>query len=169
MKNTIFSSAVSILLSVSLHAATLSDHAGLKLELEDNGNISGVELGGAKLPKGSLGGFYLLDPNSTKKIPLTGKTVSKDGKLQLTFTSPVQAKVSAEITEGQGYIEVAGVLEDLTGKDRGLWLGFNLPVNTTGWKWGKTLSVSPVITNEAPGKKVASRSAFRRRIRASSK
>ena len=151
MKNTIFSSAVSILLSVSLHAATLSDHAGLKLELEDNGNISGVELGGAKLPKGSLGGFYLLDPNSTKKIPLTGKTVSKDGKLQLTFTSPVQAKVSAEITEGQGYIEVAGVLEDLTGKDRGLWLGFNLPVNTTGWKWGKTLSVSPVITNEAPG------------------
>ena len=43
-----------------------------------------------------------------------------------------------------------GELEDLTGKDRGLWLGFNLPVNTTGWKWGKTLSTSPVINKENP-------------------
>jgi hypothetical protein len=29
-------------------------------------------------------------------------------------------------------------------------VGFNLPVNTTGWKWGKTLSVSPVINQETP-------------------
>ena len=151
MKNTLLSSAAGILLSVSLHAATLSDNAGLKIELEDTGNIAGVELSGAKLPKGSPGGFYLLEPNSTKKIPLTGKAVSKDGKLHLTLTSPLQANVSAEITEGQGYIEVTGVLEDLTGKDRGLWLGFNLPVNTTGWKWGKTLSVHPEITKAEPG------------------
>ena len=43
------------------------------------------------------------------------------------------------------------MLEDLTGKDRGLWLGFNLPVNTMGWKWGKTLSVHPEITQTEPG------------------
>jgi len=91
-----------------------------------------------------------MEPNSTKKIPLTGKTVSEDGKLQLVLTSPFQANVSVEITEGQGYIEVAGVLQDLTGKDRGLWLGFNLPVNTIGWKWGKNLSTSPVISKENP-------------------
>ena len=54
------------------------------------------------------------------------------------------------LTEGDGFIEVAGELEDLTGKDRGLWLGFNLPVNTTGWKWGQTLSTSPVISKENP-------------------
>ena len=134
--------AAGFLLSAPLMATTVSDQAGLKLELEDTGSITGVELGGAKLPNGSLGGFYLLEPNSTKKIPLTGKAVSKDGKLQLTLTSPLQAGVNAVVTEGQGYIEVRGELEDLTGKDRGLWLGFNLPVNTTGWKWGKTLSTS---------------------------
>ena len=131
-------------------AATLSDHASLKLELEDNGNIAGVELSGDKLPKGTDGGFYLREPNSAKKISMLGNAVSKDGKLQLTLTSPLQAKVRAVLTEGEGFIEVVGELEDLTGKDRGLWLGFNLPVNTTGWKWGQSLSTSPVIKKENP-------------------
>ena len=139
-----------LMVSIQTQAATISDRLGLKLEMEENGNITGVELGGAKLPKGSVGGFYVMEPNSAKKIPMTGKSVSKDGKLQLLLTSPLQANVSAKVTEGQGFIEVEGELEDLTGKDRGLWLGFNLPVNTTGWKWGKTLSVSPVITQENP-------------------
>ena len=151
LKRTSLSMAVVFLFGVSALAATVSDQAGLKLELEDTGNIAGVELGGVKLPKGSLGGFYLMEPNSTKKIPLAGKVVSKDGKLHLLLASPLQADVSAEITEGQGFIEVAGILEDLTGRDRGLWLGFNLPVNTTGWKWGKTLSVHPEITQTEPG------------------
>jgi len=117
-RNSILVLTTGLLLSVSLHAATLSDHADLKLELKDSGDIAGVEMGGAKLPKGSAGGFYVMEPNSTKKLPMTGKSVSKDGKLQLLLTSPLQANVSAEITEGQGFIEVVGVLEDLTGKDR---------------------------------------------------
>ena len=150
MRNTILSLAGVFLFGASVQAATLSDHAGLKLELEDNGNIAGVELSGEKLPKGMAGGFYLREPNSAKKVSMVGNAVSKDGKLQLTLTSPLQAKVSAVVTGGEGFIEVVGELEDLTGKDRGLWLGFNLPVNTTGWKWGQTLSTSPVINKENP-------------------
>ncbi len=150
MQNTLLYSAAVFLCFVSLNAATLSDHAGLKLELEANGTIAGVELGEAKLPKGSLGGFYLLEPNGTEKILLTGSAVAKDGNLHLMLKSLLQAKVQAVITEGQGFIEVAGELEDLTGEDRGLWLGFNVPVNTMGWKWGKTLSFSPVINQGSP-------------------
>ena len=151
MRSTFLCLAVIFLFSAFARSAALSDNVGLKIELEDNGNIAGVELGGAIMPKGSLGGFYVLEPNSTKKIPLTGKTFSKDGKLQFILTSPLQADVIAEVAEGQGFIEVTGVLQDLTGRDRGLWLGFNLPVNTTGWKWGKTLSVHPEITQTEPG------------------
>jgi len=150
MKRTIFSIAGVFLLGASALAATVSDRAGLTLELGDNGNISGVAMSGAKLPQGTVGGFYLREPSSAKKVFLTGSAVSKDGKLHLTLTSPLQAKVRAVLTEGQGFIEVEGELEDLTGKDRGLWLGFNLPVNATGWKWGQTLSTSPVITKESP-------------------
>ena len=150
MRNTIMSLAGVFLLSASVQAATVSDHASLTLKLEDNGNIAGVELSGEKLPKGTEGGFYLREPNSDKKVSLTGSAVAKDGKLNLMLTSPLQAKVSAVLTEGEGFIEVAGELENLTGADRGLWLGFNLPVNTTGWKWGQTLSTSPIITKENP-------------------
>jgi len=138
------------LLGASALAAIVSDRAALTLTLGDNGNISGVAMIGAKLPPGTAGGFYLREPNSAKKVSLTGSFVSKDGKLQLLLTSPHQAKVYAQVTEGQGYIEVVGELEDLTGKDRGLWLGFNLPVNTTGWKWGQSLSTSPVISQASP-------------------
>lgn len=150
MKIITLSLAGGILLGGSALAATVSDRAGLTLEWGDNGNISGVAMNGAKLPPGAAGGFYLREPNSAKNIHLTGSSIFKEGKLRLALTSPAQAKVQAVIIEGQGFIEVAGELEDLTGKDRGLWLGFNLPVNTTGWKWGKTLSVSPVIDQENP-------------------
>jgi hypothetical protein len=133
-----------------MQAATVSDHAGLKLEMGDNGIITSVEMSGNKLPKGTEGGFYLREPNSDKKVFIAGTSVSKDGKLHQTLTSPLKAKVRAVLTEGDGFIEVAGELEDLTGKDCGLWLGFNVPVNTTGWKWGQTLSTSPIITKENP-------------------
>ena len=113
--------------------------AGLKISLRD-GKIASVELDGDRLPAGGVGGFYLRQPNDAQKVPMVGNAVSKDGKLQLTLTSPLQAKVSAVLTEGEGFLEVAGELDNLTGTDRGLWLGFNVPVNTTGWKWGQTLS-----------------------------
>jgi hypothetical protein len=150
MKNTILRLAGILLFSTSVQAATVSDHAGLTLNLGDNGIITSVEMSGNKLPNGTEGGFFLREPTSDKKVPMVGRVVSKDGKLHLTLTSPLQAKVSAVLTEGEGFIEVAGELENLTGADRGLWLGFNLPVNTTGWKWGQTLSTSPIITKENP-------------------
>lgn len=146
-------SLIWILLSfVTLQAQTVSltDHSDLNLTFEQNGIVSNVALGNEKIQKGLAGGFFLREPNSTKKVELLGKTVSKNGILYLTLTSSLQANVSATITEGNGFIEFEGVIESQTGNDRGLWLGFNLPVNTIGWKWGKTLSISPVIEKEKP-------------------
>ncbi|AKC82314.1 hypothetical protein IMCC26134_05200 [Verrucomicrobia bacterium IMCC26134] len=150
MKNITLILAGGFLFGASALAETVSDRAGLTLELQENGNVSGVAMNGTKLPQGAAGGFYLREPNTVKKAFLAGSAFAKNGKLHLTLNSPLQAQVQAVITEGPGFIEVAGELEDLTGKDRGVWLGFNLPVNTTGWKWGKTLSVSPVINQETP-------------------
>lgn len=154
MKKTISNSLWILLICSSLQAQTLQllDHAGLKLQLETTGNISAVELNGSTLPNGSMGGFYSQDPLSYTKVPLTGTASALSaGKIQLKLSNSLNDSVTAVITEGVGYIEVSGELKDLTGTDRGLWLGFNLPVNTTGWKWGQTLSISPVISNAAPG------------------
>lgn len=138
------------LFTTLLPAATLSDQAGLVLQLEDNGTFSGVELSGNKLPFGQYGGFYLREPNNTKNIPLQGSVNKKGDQQELQLSSSVNATVKAVITEGQGFIEVSGELQNTIGNDRGLWLGFNLPVNTLGWKWGKTLSVSPTIQKDSP-------------------
>jgi len=154
MKIRIYYFVFSLLFLASVQAQTLqlTDHAGLKLQVDNNGTISAVELNGSTLPNGTMGGFYSRDPLSTTKVPLTGtvSTISA-GKFQLKLSNSLNDSVAAVITEGVGYIEVSGELKDLTGTDRGLWLGFNLPVNTTGWKWGQTLSISPVISASAPG------------------
>ena len=88
MKKTILSLAGALLFSGSVLAATLSDHAALKLRVEDNGNIAGVELSGEKLSQGKVDGFFLREPNSAKKVSVTGSAVSKDGKLHLTADKP---------------------------------------------------------------------------------
>ena len=155
MKKQICYFIVSILLFTSVRAQTLEllDHAGLKLQLESNGTISAVELNGTALPYGSMGGFYSKDPLNATKVPLIG-TVStiSTGKFQLNLSNSHNCSVTAVITEGVGYIDVEGEFKDLTGVDRGLWLGFNVPVNTTGWKWGHNLVGSnPVVSSNTPG------------------
>ena len=113
MNKTIFGLIGSLLVLAPVQAAEVSDGAGLRLSL-DKGKIASVELDGERLRPGGVGGFYLREPNSAKRVPMVGNAVSKDGKLQLTLTSPLQAKVSAVLTEGEGFIEVAGELENLT-------------------------------------------------------
>ncbi len=135
---------------VQAQAVKLTDHSGLNLSIENNGSVSTVELGNEKIQPGLSGGFFLREPNSTKKVAMLGKTISKNGKLYLTLTTALQANVSATVTEGNGYIEFEGVVENLSSEDRGLWLGFNLPVNTIGWRWGASLSSSQIIANDKP-------------------
>lgn len=131
----------------------LSDRAGLKLQVNNDGTFSGVELNGNALPSGSRGGFYSQIPNDTTKVPLTGTaTVLTDGKIQFKLSNSLNDSVTVVVTEGAGYIEVSGELKDLTGTDRGLWLGFNLPVNTIGWKWGHKLnSANSIVSSNTPG------------------
>ena len=155
MNKQIYYFVISLLFFTSVQAQTLqlSNHAGLKLQLESNGSISGVELNGTALPSGTMGGFYSRDPLNATKVPLTGtvSTISA-GKFQLKLSNSLNDSVTAVITEGAGFIEVTGELKDLTGTDRGLWLGFNLPVNTVGWNWGHKLNTAnPIVSSAAPG------------------
>ena len=151
MRTTIITLLVVLMDAASARPATLSDGAGLEFALADNGAIAAVYLNGKRLPLGGRGGFYLSEPNSDARVPMVGETVSREGTVQLTATSPLQTCLNASCAEGDGFIEIDGELEDLTGKDRGLWLGFNLPVDTTGWKWGDSLNSSPVVTLDNPG------------------
>jgi hypothetical protein len=145
-----------LLVTLSLHALPVSDSAGLTMDVSSTGVVSAVGLNGTSLPSGAGGGFFLREPNSSATVPLTGSAVSANGILTLDLTSSaLKASVKATVSQGNGYIEVLGTLQNLdpiNNPDRGLWLGFNVPVNTTGWNWGHNLTdVSQVISSAAPG------------------
>lgn len=142
---------VASLSATSALAVTVCDRAGLELVLSKEGTVDLVRLHEKQLPRGGVGGFYLCEPNSSTRVPFIGNIVNEGGAQYLTASSPLQAVLEASFIEGDGYIEVQGQLEDVTRRDRGLWLGFNVPVDTTGWRWGHSLSSSPIVTNESPG------------------
>ena len=87
MNKTILGLIGSLLAVAPVQAAVVSDGAGLKLSLDD-GKVASVELNGERLPAGGVGGFYLREPNSAKKVPMVGNAVSKDGKLSLDADEP---------------------------------------------------------------------------------
>ena len=156
MKHALLSLTGPFILALSLHALPVSDSAGLTMDVSSTGVVSGVGLNGTSLPSATGGGFFLREPNSSTTVPLTGSAVSANGILTLDLTSAaLKASVKATVSQGNGYIEVSGTLENLdpiNNPDRGLWLGFNVPVNTTGWNWGHNLTdVSQVISSTAPG------------------
>ncbi len=57
MKKRIYYFVFSLLFLTTVQAQTLqlSDHAGLKLQVDNNGTISAVELNGSTLPNGTIG------------------------------------------------------------------------------------------------------------------
>ncbi|MDP6717510.1 MAG: hypothetical protein QGF59_02600 [Pirellulaceae bacterium] len=146
MKTGILTTLIVLLGAASAHSASLSDGAGLNLTLAEDGTVNAVRLSGRELARGVDGGFYLREPNSDAKLPVFGDLAKRDGAYQLTATSPLRAQLDASWTEGDGFIEIRGELTNLTDTDRGLWLGFNVPLDATGWKWGKSLSNSATIT-----------------------
>ncbi len=140
MRTTICTMLAMLLAGGDAQPASLSDQAGLELTLAADGTITAVDLHGNELGLGGYGGFYLREPNSDIRTPLVGQIAARDRSCQLAARNSLHAKLDASWIEGDGYIEIRGELTDLTGADRGLWLGFNVPLDATGWKWGKSLS-----------------------------
>ncbi len=139
VKITILAALIVAFLGVSAQPAPLSDRNGLELKLTEDGSVDAVHLHGQELPRGSCGGFYLREPNSNTRVRLLGEFAQRDGSYRLAATSPLKASLRASWTEGDSYIEIRGELVNLSGADRGLWLGFNVPLDATGWKWGESL------------------------------
>ena len=150
MRKSLLNCALIMLFSASLQSLTITDNAGLSLQVASNGTIFGVSLNNTTLSPAGIGGFYSRDPKNKTNIALTGTATTTGSSTQLKLTNTLQDSVNAVITQGTNYIEVTGELKDLTGTDRGLWLGFNLPINTTGFYWGQSLSLYPTISSTAP-------------------
>lgn len=126
--------------------AAFSVHAKdcLSLSLTQDGRVAGLVSKGAGLCSGAGGGFSIseaMPPCGEMRNPgdLTGSVSQSNEGLH--FEGVVAGgglKLRADFTGGD-YIDVRGEVEDLTGKDRALYVTFLLPVGLTGWRWENTL------------------------------
>jgi hypothetical protein len=138
---------------------TLAAHAqvkvatedGLELELDTNGRVVALRVNGGELPLLDLpGGFFVED--LMHSIPLThfegsaeaaGKDVIFRGR-----APDLALELEAVITAQDDHIRVDGKVRDTTGEDRGLRVGFGLPVNARDFTWWDDIATSRPITTD---------------------
>jgi arylsulfatase len=128
------------------------DNDGLFLQLTDSGRISDVYLNGDRRYTGTKSGFFVRRSNEDNNHPFVGsvsgsKISSGTNEFLFNGSSDIDVDIEATITEGDDYIEVEGYIQNLSGSDRGIWLGFKVPVNTLNWKWADDLSYTQTISS----------------------
>lgn len=116
-----------------------SDNMALSLNEQgacDSLKIGGTDIAGAK-PE-SRSGFYVLEYPAKETVRFDGCLKKRFGRLiQDSKSEQARLKLHAEYRQHDGYIEVNGVIEDLSGKDRAVDLVYELPVSAAGWQWWK--------------------------------
>ncbi|MCF8379221.1 MAG: hypothetical protein K9H49_06570 [Bacteroidales bacterium] len=115
----------------------LSDNSGLKLTINQNGQINELSIHGKNLYNGNPSGFFLVDPKGgSVPIFFTGTIENQ----VFTGSSDLNISINASISQGENYIEIEGDIVHLGENDKGVWLGFNIPVDTKGMVWSDNLT-----------------------------
>jgi hypothetical protein len=145
-------------LLVLLTGWTLGAHAQVKVETQDGlglvldakGHVVGITADGKQLPLLDMpGGFFVED--LMHSIPLTrfeGSAEATDGGVIFRGRIPsLDLELEAILTAQRGHIRVDGKVRDTTGEDRGLRVGFSLPVDGRGFTWWDDTVVSHTIAD----------------------
>jgi len=120
----------------------------LQLELSADAKIAGVRLAGRDLkprrePAFSVSEVQRRCGTKLRLGAVVGTVRPMQGRLHLEGKVPnaaleVEADFRARGSGRRGYIEVDGVVRDLSGADRAVEVTFNLPLDLEGWKWHDT-------------------------------
>jgi len=120
---------------------------GLVVEMSSTGAVRAVRDRSRGLPLAGPGGFSVEEcvPPKAREVDhgrVEGKVVRRGQRLS--FSGGIEAaglELNASIKAGP-YVEIAGEVKDLTGRDRALRVRFTLPVRLRGWKWENTAATS---------------------------
>ena len=134
-----FSLAPTCLVGVAAEADNvLSTQDGLTLAFTDRGAVRTLTVDGAECPADSSSdksGFFVIDVAAgSGPARLRGTCKSADGALVLKDKA-LDLNLTAQVSAHKDYIHVKGDLEDTSGKDRAVSVGFALPVDAVGWRW----------------------------------
>ena len=135
--------------TVSAHAGIImSTQDGLSLTLDARGRAVALTADGQQLPLlDAPGGFFAED--LMHSIPLSyfeGRVEATDRGLIFKGSIPeLDLELEAIITPRGDHISIDGKVRDTTGKDRGLRVGFSLPVDGRGFTWWDDIATSRTI------------------------
>ena len=121
---------------------------GLSIALDAKGQVVALTADGKQLPLlDAPGGFFVEDlMHSVPSTPFEGRIEATDGGAIFRGRIPeLDLELEAIITARDDHISVDGKLRDTTGEDRGLRVGFSLPVDGRGFTWWDDIAVSRTI------------------------
>jgi hypothetical protein len=111
---------------------------GLGLVFDAQGGVAALTIDGQELPLLELpGGFFVED--LMQSVPLsyfeTRVEMVSEGIMFSGHAPDLALELEAVISAQADHIRVDGKVRDTTGQDRGLRVGFGLPVDAGGWTW----------------------------------
>lgn len=115
----------------------LTDNNGLELYMNNNGKINDLRIQGNYLYNGNPSGFYLADPKGDSEPEYFSGTIENN---VFTGTSALNIDINASIRQMDNYIEIEGDIVHQGSNDKGVWLGFNIPLDTKGMVWSDNLT-----------------------------
>ena len=127
---------------------TVETQDGLALNFDAAGRVIELRLDGKTLPLlEQPGGFFVED--LMRSVPLTrfeGDAKMADGGVAFRGRAPDLAlELEVLFTAEADHIRVDGTVRDATSEDRGLRVGFRLPVDARGWTWWDDIATSRPI------------------------
>ncbi|MEA3402775.1 MAG: hypothetical protein U9R79_16160 [Armatimonadota bacterium] len=143
--------AISLVLSACLHMAGAADgdeegpmalttDDGLTVALNDGGEVARVALDGRSVALSEAMSGLWIRPYGGDFIPVAGTLAAEDGAVrQSRHYEGLGLRVEATYRPLGGTLACEGQIEDLTGEDRGVEVGFSLPAGGEGWRWGKSI------------------------------
>jgi hypothetical protein len=123
---------------------TLSTHE-LELKLDNRGKVSSLAVLGKQyqnLENIANSGFYVVEYPTEDRYEVTGGVKRRGNTIsQRAEVDGGELRISAEYnSQYDGYLTVSGEVEDLSGRDRGIDLIYQLPVEATGWYWWEDIT-----------------------------
>ena len=127
---------------------SIAGRDGLGLTFSAQGDCVGVKSGEQAMPSGAAGGFFARDvTDESPLIPLRGLvTKRKAGGLEIGGgNGDLRLRYAVKITQEADALAIDGEITDVNRSDRAVTVYFVLPVDATGWQWGRDVRQAETI------------------------
>ncbi len=127
------------------------DNVGMKFS--GNGRLGELTIDGRTiLNKNSvLSGLFVRDVKASSVVPVVGDLKQIEGGVeQVSYIGEFGLKITSKVISKGSYIEISGVVSNLSNTDRAITVYFGIPLMGKNWKWTTGLDTDIDISTDNP-------------------